>query len=147
MLCDLDFYKSSYYGSKIPDAEFAKYEAKAEDQLHPLTFDRLAAGLPSDELAAQRVKKAVCALCDLLFDIDAETQARSSFSDGIGIHGAVASITAGSESIHYSTSAATDASKSAGDSAYRTQIIYKTVLPYLMNVTDDSGVNLLYAGD
>lgn len=147
MLCDLTFYKTAYFGSKIPETEFAKYEAMAEDRLHPLTHDRLTTGLPSSELAAQRVKKAVCALAELLYDIDAECMAQSSISDSSGTHGAVTSITAGSESIHFASSAQTAAGRAASDAAYKQRLVYETVLPYLANTADDSGVYLLYAGD
>ena len=146
MLCDLSFYKNDFFGDLIPDTEFPKYEAMAEDVIHPLTFDRLTRGLPSNELSAKRVQKAVCAAAELLGKINSEAQAQSAVSDDVGLHGAVTSVTAGSESIHYAATAQTAEAKAAGDSAYKQRLLYETVLPYLANVTDDSGVNLLYAG-
>lgn len=146
-LTNYDFYKNSFYGDTIPTDEFAKYEAMAEDRIHALTFDRLAYGLPSDKRSAIKVQKAVCVLADLLYQINKEMQLQSTVTDEKGnTHKAISSITSGGESISYSTSASTEISKAAADTAFKENLIISTVTPYLANVCDDKGVNLLYAG-
>jgi hypothetical protein len=147
MLTDIIFYKTEFYGNTIPEDEFAKYESMAEDKIHALTFDRLAVGLPSDSRAAERVQKGVCALADLLYQINTEMLAQTVTADGNGSsHRAVSSITAGSESISYVTNSTSAIGKAAADVDYKNRLIYLTVSEYLSNVSDDKGVNLLYAG-
>ncbi len=146
-LTNLDFYKNSFYGNTIPETEFAKYEAMSEDRVHALTSDRLACGLPSDKRSAVKVQKAVCALADLLYKINQEMQLQSTVTDENGnAHKAISSVTAGGESISYSTSASTEISKAVADTAFKDHLIISTVAPYLANVCDDKGVNFLYAG-
>ena len=146
-LTNYDFYKNSFYGDTIPTDEFAKYEAMAEDRVHALSFDRLANGLPSAERSAIKVQKAVCALADLLYQINKEMQSQATVTDENGnTHKVVSSITSGSESISYSTSANTEISKAVADTVFKEKLIINTVTPYLANICDDKGVNLLYAG-
>ena len=147
MLTDIQFYKNEFYGNTIPEDEFAKYESMAEDKIHVLTFDRLAVGLPSDSKAAVRVQKAVCAVADLLYQINSEMLSQAVRTDENGIvHRAVSSITAGSESISYAASSASAIGKAAADLSCKNQLINQTVWEYLSNVPNDEGVNLLYAG-
>lgn len=147
MLTDILFYRVQYFSSLIPDEQFDKYITQAEDIIHTLTFGRLLGGLPSDEYSAVRVRRACCAVAEILYRTDCETIAQSSMQDGSGAyHGSISSITAGNESIHYSTSQQTTAAKAAGDTAYKNKLIYQTAAGYLANVCDDNGVNLLYAG-
>lgn len=146
-LTDYDFYKNQFYGDTIAEDEFAKYEAMSEDRVHALTSDRLAYGLPSDERSGVKVQKAVCALADLLYLINQEALSQATVTDENGnTHRAVSSITAGSESISYSTTASTEISKAVADTAFKESLIASTVIPYLANVADDKGVNLLYRG-
>lgn len=146
-LTNYAFYKNQFFGDIIAEDEFSKYEAMAEDRVHALTSDRLAYGLPSDERSAVKVQKAVCALADLLYQINKEVQSQMAVTDDNGnAHRAVSSITSGSESISYSTAASTEIGKAAADTAYKEKLIVSTVVPYLANVADDKGVNLLYRG-
>ena len=146
-LTNYEFYKNQFFGDIIAVDEFAKYEAMAEDRVHALTFDRLVYGLPSDERSAMKVQKAVCALADLLYQINKEALSQASVTDENGnTHRAISSITAGSESISYSTTANTEISKAVADTTYKERLIANTVIPYLANVADDKGVNLLYRG-
>lgn len=147
-LTNYDFYKNNFCSDTISADEFPKYEAMSEDRVHALTFERLAYGLPSDERSAIKVQKAVCALADLLYQINKEMQLQSTVTDENGntTHRAISSITSGSESISYSNSASTEISKAAADTAFKEKLIISTITPYLANVCDDKGVNLLYAG-
>ena len=47
-----------------------RYLEKASDRIDMITFDRLVDGLPDDERAQTKVKKAVCAVADCLYQID-----------------------------------------------------------------------------
>ena len=67
---DTEFYKTKYYGDTVPDKSLEKYLEKASDRIDNITFDRLVDGLPDNERAQTKVKKAVCAVADCLYQID-----------------------------------------------------------------------------
>ena len=65
---DYEFYTTKYYGSAIPDSQsFDKEAERASDFLDIVTRDRLVDGLPDNERAQTKIKKAVCALADKLY--------------------------------------------------------------------------------
>ena len=75
---DYDFYKTSYYGSVVPDSDFPRLAERASDFIDLMTFDRLVDGLPNNERSQKRIKKAVCSLSDLLYQLElAEKNATS----------------------------------------------------------------------
>ena len=101
---DFEFYTDSYYGDKITAPDFPRLAERATEYLDALTFERLVDGLPTDERAQTKVKKAVCAAAEMLYDIEiAEKVGRSAAStasaaaDGTS-YGALSSRSAGSES-------------------------------------------------
>lgn len=127
-----------------------------------ITFDRLVDGLPSDERAATKVQKAVCAVSDKLYELElAEKQALSAAAGGASsggsggaTSGAIASKSAGSESISYaSPSEMANGAKTwsavyqaAGDEEATNNLLYSAARLYLTGVKDNNGVNLLCAG-
>ena len=160
---DYDFYKTSYFGSVVPETDFPKLAEKASDFIDAMTFDRLVDGLPTNERSQKRIKKAVCSLTELMYQIElaeknATNAAVSGTSTAIGSGGSttgiVTSVSSGSESISYATPQQIGASAkewsavyaAAGDVQKTNDLLLKTALPLLMGVRTDDGIPVLYAG-
>lgn len=157
---DYEFYTTKYYGSAIPAKEFDKQAEQASDFLDVITFDRLVDGLPDNERAQTKIKKAVCALADKLYGLElAEKQALSaaagSITGGTGgaTTGVITSKSSGSESISYaSPSEMANGAKTwsavyqaAGNPQEIQRLLYREASPYLMGVRDNKGEYLLNA--
>lgn len=159
---DFTFYENTYHGNVVQAGDFDRIADRASDFLDTITFDRLADGLPSDERAATKVQKAVCAVCDKLYQLElADKQALSAASGGISsggsggaTSGVITSRSAGSESISYaSPSEMANGAKTwsavyqaVGDETLTNKLLYSAAKLYLIGVKDNNGVNLLYAG-
>lgn len=160
---DYEFYTTSYFGSVVPEADFPRLAEKASDFVDTMTFDRLVDGLPTNERSQKRIKKAVCSLAELMYQIElaeknATNAAVSGTSTAIGTGGSttgiVTSLSSGSESISYATpqqkaSGAKEWSAvyaAAGDVQKTNDLLLKTALPLLMGVRTDDGIPVLYAG-
>lgn len=155
------FYEQTYHGNVVPAEDFDRIADRASDFLDVITFDRLADGLPSDERAATKVQKAVCAICDKLYQLElSEKQALSAAggasSGGTGgvASGVITSRSSGSESISYaSPSEIANGAKAwsalyqaSGDAQETNKLLTDAAMPYLTGVRNDDGVPLLYAG-
>ena len=159
---DYDFYTESYYGNAVPEADFDRLADRASDFIDTLTFDNLADGLPADKRSQKRIKKAVCSLTELMYQIElaeknAINQASANVTDtnvGNISTGIVTSVNSGSESISYATPQQIGASAkewsavyaAAGDVQKTNDLLLKTALPLLMGVRTDDGIPILYAG-
>lgn len=159
---DFEFYATIYHGNVVPEADFPRIADRASDFLDIITFDRLVDGLPSDERAATKVQKAVCAVSEELYKLElADKQALSAAAGGTSSSGSsgatsgvITSRSAGSESISYaSPSEMANGAKTwsavyqaAGDETLTNKLLYSAAKLYLMGVKDNNGVNLLYAG-
>ena len=160
---DYDFYKTSYFGSVVPETDFPRLAERASDFVDIMTFDRLVDGLPENERSQKRIKKAVCSLAELMYQIElaeknAANAAASGTSTTIGSGGSttgiVTSVSSGSESISYATPQQIGASAkewsavyaAAGDVQKTNDLLLKTALPLLMGVRTDDGIPVLYAG-
>lgn len=159
---DFEFYATTYHGNVVPESDFPRIADRASDFLDVITFDRLVDGLPSDERAATKVQKAVCAVAEKLYELElAEKQAlsaaaggTSSSGSGGATSGVITSRSAGSESISYaSPSEMANGAKTwsavyqaAGDMQKTNKLLEETAKAYLMGVRDNHGVPLLYAG-
>ncbi len=158
-----EFYKTSFYGNVVPESDFMRCAEQASDFIDALTFDRLADGLPANERQQKRIKKAVCSLAELMYQIDlAEKNATNvavsgtltTIGSGGSTTGVVTSVSSGSESISYATPRQIGASAkewsavyaSAGDAQKTNDLLLKTALPLLMGVRTDEGIPILYAG-
>lgn len=156
------FYENTYHGNVVPAEDFDRIADRASDFLDVITFDRLADGLPSDERAATKVQKAVCAVCDKLYQLElADKQALSAAAGGTSsggsggaTSGVITSKSAGSESISYaSPSEMANGAKTwsavyqaAGDEQATNKLLYDTAKVYLMGVRNNDGEFLLFAG-
>lgn len=160
---DYDFYTTSYFGSVVPETDFPRLAERASDFVDTMTFGRLVDGLPKNERSQKRIKKAVCSLAELMYQIElaeknATNAAVSGTSTTIGSGGSttgiVTSVSSGSESISYATpqqkaSGAKEWSAvyaAAGDVQKTNDLLLKTALPLLMGVRTDDGIPVLYAG-
>lgn len=159
---DFEFYATTYHGNVVPEADFPRIADRASDFLDVITFDRLVDGLPSDERAATKVQKAVCAVSDHIYELElAQKQANaaaqagsSSGTSGGAISGIISSRSAGSESISYASLSDTASGaknwsavyQAAGDEQATNKLLYDTAKVYLTGVRDNEGAPLLYAG-
>lgn len=160
---DYEFYTTSYFGSVVPETDFPRLAERASDFVDTMTFDRLVDGLPTNERSQKRIKKAVCSLAELMYQIElaeknATNAAVSGASTAIGSGGSttgiVTSVSSGSESISYATPQQIGASvkewsavyTAAGDVQKTNDLLLKTALPLLMGVRMDDGIPVLYAG-
>ena len=159
---DYEFYTTSYFGSVVPEADFPRLAERASDFVNTMTFDRLVDGLPADERSQKRIKKAVCSLAELMYQIElaeknAINQASASVTDtnvGGKSTGIVTSVSSGSESISYATPQQIGAGAkewsavyaAAGDVQKTNDLLLKTALPLLMGVRTDDEIPVLYAG-
>lgn len=159
---DYEFYTSSFYGGTVPKSDFLRLAERASDWLDAATFDRVVGSLPSSERSQKKIKKAVCSLVEVLYQLEqAKKQASAAASGSSSVEvgtgtstGIVTSVSSGSESISYATPQQAGASAkewsavyaAAGDPKLENKLMLDTVRPYLMGVTTDEGVPLLYAG-
>ena len=152
---DYDFYRISYHGSTVPETDFLWASERASDFLDILTSDRLADGLPSNDRAQNRIKKAVCALAEAYYQIGlAEKQALSATEKPSGSPGVVTSMSSGSESVSYATpqqigAAAKEWSSvfaATGDPVATNAMLSRIAIPMLSGVRTDAGVPILYGG-
>lgn len=159
---DYDFYTTSYFGSVVPETDFPRLAERASDFVDTMTFDKLVDGLPTNERSQKRIKKAVCSLTELMYQIElaeknAINQASAGAADtnvGHKSTGIVTSVSSGSESISYATPQQIGASAkewsavyaAAGDVQKTNDLLLKTALPLLMGVRTDDGIPVLYAG-
>ena len=160
---DYEFYTTSCFGSVVPETDSPRLAERASDFVDTMTFDRLVDGLPTNERSQKRIKKAVCSLAELMYQIElaeknATNAAVSGASTAIGSGGSttgiVTSVSSGSESISYATPQQIGASAkewsavyaAAGDVQKTNDLLLKTALPLLMGVRTDDGIPILYAG-
>lgn len=159
---DYYFYTTSYFGSVVPQSDFPRVAERASDFVDTMTFDRLVDGLPSDERSQKRIKKAVCALADKIYELDLAEKNSVAAAGGntttVGASGSttgiITSVSSGSESISYATPQQIGASAkewsavyaAAGDMQKTNDLLLKTALPLLMGVRSDEGIPILYEG-
>ena len=158
---DYKFYTESF-GNVVPETDFPRLAKRASDFVDTMTFDRLVDGLPTNERSQKRIKKAVCSLAELMYQIElaeknATNQASANVTDtnvGGKSTGIVTSVSSGSESISYATPQQIGASAkewsavyaAAGDVQKTNDLLLKAALPLLMGVRTDDGIPILYAG-
>lgn len=159
MYVDYDYYKALYGTNAVEESVFNRFSWDACKKIDYYTtgvdnVKKLQVAFPTDDYDAESVKRCVCALIELFNNIDqAEINVRKATGyvqkeDGIYQGKVVSSVSAGNESISYSTGSgnATLVDKALTDKAVREQLFRDTVKEYLSGVTDANGVNLLYMG-
>jgi len=161
MYADYSFYTGTYYGDIVPEADFPRLCTRASDYLDSITFDRLTEGLPTNERSAEKIQKAVCAMCDALYQLEqaqknaiAAAASAASVSSDEPEKRPLASMSSGGESISFASTSdlATGAKNwsalysAAGDTQKTNGILYAVAQPYLRGVCNDEGICLLFAG-
>lgn len=131
-LTTYEFYKSTYYGENIEESAFPKWLSKATDKLHYLTYGNITE--ETDAEHTQSIQKAVCALMDMMFEIDkASRQAVAKDETNIK------SKSSGSESVTFGDRE-TVITKVLADRNAQNRLLYDVIAEYL------SDTGLLYAG-
>lgn len=158
---DYEYYKSLYGDKAIPEADFNRLSWDAFRKLDAATtgidnVKKLKFAFPVDEDDAETVKRCVCKLIEIVAAINqAEDTARSAKGyvtreDGSLQGKVVSSVSAGNESISYSTSGGSGASTLIDavltDKSAQEKLYSDTIRDYLSGIADANGVNLLYMG-
>jgi hypothetical protein len=159
---DYEFYTKSFFGNVVPESDFMRLAEISSDFLDTLTFDRLTDGLPTPEKYQKRIKKAVCAVAEIYYQLNlAQKQALAAASGASAVTdvngtttGIITSKSAGSESISYATAQQTGAAakewsaaySAAGDTKATNRLLSDAAMPYLIGVVTDDGIPILYAG-
>ena len=147
---DHTFYTESYYGEVLTSENADRWLEAASDELDALTFGRLTFAFPEVAAHVSKVKKAVCAIAEALYSIDAQRKAAAATKAEDGTYrGAIASVSSGRESISYSAGNASVSvyAAAAANEVERNKLIGSIAVKYLANIPDTDGINLLYAGE
>lgn len=157
---DYEFYKTLYGEKGVSETDFNRLSWDACKRIDAATttvdgIKKLKIAFPTDEDDSEAVKRCLCELINILYKLEqAEERVNASQGfvqreDGTVSSKLVSSVSAGNESISYSTnniSAATLIDKALSDKTVQEQLYRDTITKYLSGVTDKNGINLLYAG-
>lgn len=157
---DYEFYKTLYGEKSVSETDFNRLSWDACKRIDAATttvdgIKKLKIAFPTDEDDSEAVKRCLCELINILYKLEqAEERVNASQGfvqreDGTVSSKLVSSVSAGNESISYSTnniSAATLIDKALSDKTVQEQLYRDTIAKYLSGVTDKNGINLLYAG-
>ena len=157
---DYEFYKTLYGEKSVSETDFNRLSWDACKRIDTATttvdgIKKLKIAFPTDEDDSEAVKRCLCELINILYKLEqAEERVNASQGfvqreDGTVSSKLVSSVSAGNESISYSTnniSAATLIDKALSDKTVQEQLYRDTITKYLSGVTDKNGINLLYAG-
>ena len=151
MYVDFDFYQKTYGGEVITADRWEAVATRADVFIDRITFNRLQDYSPEKEAHWISIRFAVCALAELMDTIrgyKAEAHRAATAGGATAQGGRVKSVTSGRESITYAegTNAITALYMAAENPAEEYRLYYKAVEPYLADIPDARGINLLYAG-
>ena len=159
MYVDYEFYKKLYGSDAVSESEFNRFSLDASKKIEHYTtgadgVKKLQVAFPTDDNGVESVKRCICALIDLMSNINqAEQNLRSATGfiqkdDGTVQGKVITSVSAGNESISYSakTNNTSPVDEAVSDRTKREQLFADTIREYLSGVLDANGVNLLYMG-
>lgn len=157
---DYEFYKSLYGEKAIQEADFNRLSWEACRKLDNATTGidnvrKLKIAFPTDEDDAETVRRCVCELIRISWEIEqAQERLKSAQGyiireDGTVVNKQVASMSAGNESISYVTSGGTSSGatmidKALANSTVQEKLYRDTITEYLSGIEDANGVNLLF---
>lgn len=155
---DYEYFKGLY--PDIPETDFNRLSWEACRKIDAATTGldgvrKLAVAFPTDEYAAECVRRCACALVLVLRQLEtarANAAKASGYTETTsGLQGKViSSVSSGNESISFSTGSAagseTMIDKALADKTAEAQLYADTVREYLSGVSDANGVNLLFMG-
>lgn len=145
---DYEFYKNTYYGDALTSINASKYLERASMEVDALTWDRTVNYYPTDAESIKKVKMSVCAIADVLYNIDlfAKSVTPSVSSSGT-VLGAVTSMSSGRESVSYGASIQASAyARAVSDDAQKRLLIKNAGYKWLVNAVDANNEYLIYAG-
>ena len=148
MYVEYDFYNTAYGGELIKGENWEAAETRAEIFIDRITFDRLKNYPPEKDAHWISIKFAVCQVAEAMHAVkNYKLQALRNINSGVST-GKIKSMTSGSESITYSESSMSiGAYQAAAESpAEEEKLYFSLAAPYLANIPDSRGINLLYAG-
>ena len=68
---DYTFYTKEYFGNAVPESDFPRCAERASDWIDTITFDHIQSEeLAEEEKAMKRIRKAVCAMAEILYQMD-----------------------------------------------------------------------------
>lgn len=156
---DYEYYISLYGTDSLTEQEFNRLSFDAEREVDKATsgidnVKKLTVAFPTNEEDAEIVKRCVCGLIDLLYQIEqAEKNANNvgqyiQRADGSLQGKVISAVSAGNESISYAVGKSADtvinnAIKSVNDKKIT---ISAFIADKLQGVSDANGINLLYMG-
>lgn len=159
---EYEFYKSLYGEKAIAEADFNRLSWEACRKLDIATtgidnVKKLKVAFPEDADDAEAIKRCICKLIEIASAIEqAEQTARSAQGyitreDGSLQSKIVSSVSAGNESISYSTSGGSSGTSTLIDAVLtdktaQEKLYSDTIRDYLSGIADANGVNLLYMG-
>ena len=147
---DYTFYSDSYFGDVLTSENANRWLEAASDELDALTFGKLTFAFPEEAAHVSKVKKAVCAVAEALYNIDVQRKAVAATKSEDGTYrGAIASVSSGRESISYAAGnvSANSYAAAAANAVEYNRLIGSIAVKYLANIPDRNGINLLYAGE
>lgn len=139
MIATYEFYNDTFFGDRILQKEWDKYESKAEYYINYFLRGRMkyASTLKKPQTA---LKNAICTVADELYRIDIKIQKM----EKTGVSGAIQSISSGKESVSYSVSELDKAV--TGMESDKMRYLYEKCKIHLLEVVDTDGRKLLYWG-
>lgn len=156
---DYAYYQSLYGEKALPEADFNRLSWEACRKMDAATtgidgVHKLAEYFPTDEYAAECVKRCACTLVDVLNQVEqarADAVKASGYTETEnGLQGKViSSVSAGNESISYavgSTKSTSVYDKAVSDKSVEAELYADTIREYLTGIADANGVNLLFLG-
>lgn len=161
MYVDYEYYSGLYGDEAATESAFNRIGWNACRKLDIATtghdgVQKLRQTFPSDEYAVECIKRCVCELIQNAYNLEqAEENARmaqgyTQREDGSLQGRVISSISAGNESISYSTSsnsaATTLTEKALASQSVREQVERDIITTHLSGVADANGVPLLYMG-
>lgn len=161
MYIDYKYYSDLYSDDAAPEAAFNRIAWDSCRKLDVATtghdgIKKLKLAYPTDEDSIECVKRCACALAQNAYELetaDANAKMAQGYTkreDGSLQGRVVSSVSAGNESISYSTpsssAATTLTDKALASQTIREQVERDIITRYLAGVTDVNGVPLLYMG-
>lgn len=154
-----DDYATIYGTDRVSEGRFNLLRIEASRMVDDATTGvdgvrKLKLYFPVDEEDAATVRVCICKVVDFLGQVenavDSSAAARGYTFDANGLHGkTVSSISAGNESITYSSgdsSNATAVDKAIASAEEKQKQVYEIIRTFLQGITDKNGVHLLYMG-
>lgn len=158
---DYAYYKSLYGDASMDEAAFNRLCWMAQKKLDNATtgvdgFAKLKRAFPTNEDDAETVKRCLCALLMLAYNIE-QAEKRISLTkgyvennDGTLKGKVVKSVTSGNESVEYSLSGGSSEKSMfdvvVADKNAQEKLYFDTIKEFISGTSDDNGVNLLYMG-